>query len=266
MGYVISLGGKGGTGKTTVAGLLIRYMLKKGMKPILAVDADPNTNLNEVLGVKIKTTLSEARERMKKDVPTGMTKDVFMELQMEEALVEADGFDLVAMGHPEGPGCYCAANSILSNLLDKLMANYPYLVVDNEAGMEHFNRLTQKDIDLLLVVSDSSKRGLTAACRISELVRSLPIKLGRQYLIVNQWAGDPKAFLENLPPDVAQTFGNNVVVFPMDPLIAQYDLQGKPTIALPDDSAIVKASEAFFEDVLADVSPAMEKVKKAGKL
>lgn len=252
MSYVISLGGKGGTGKTTVAGLLIRYMLKKGMKPILAVDADPNTNLNEVLGVKIKTTLSDARERMKKDVPTGMTKDIFMELQMEEALVEADGFDLIAMGHPEGPGCYCAANSILSNLLDKLTANYPYLVIDNEAGMEHFNRLTQKDINLLILVSDSSKRGLTAACRISDLVRALPIRLGRQYLIVNQWAGDPNVFLANLPEDVTQTFGDNVTVFPADPMISQYDLQGKPTVALPDDSAIVKASEAFFEKILAE--------------
>lgn len=253
MSYVISLGGKGGTGKTTVAGLLIRYMIKNGMKPILAVDADPNTNLNEVLGVKIKTTLSEAREKMKKDVPTGMTKDIFMELQMEEALVESDGFDLIAMGHPEGPGCYCAANSILSNLLDKLMANYPYLVVDNEAGMEHFNRLTQKDIDLLLLVSDSSKRGITAACRISDLVKSLPIKLGRQYLIVNQWTGDPDVFLANIPEEVRKTFGSNVTVFPVDPLIAQYDIQGKPTISLPEDSVIVKASEAFFEKILADV-------------
>jgi CO dehydrogenase maturation factor len=264
MGYVISIGGKGGTGKTTVAGLLIRYMLKNGMKPILAVDADPNTNLNDVLGVKIKTTLSDARERMKKDVPTGMTKDIFMEMQMEEALVESDGFDLIAMGHPEGPGCYCAANSILSNLLDKLMNNYPYLVVDNEAGMEHFNRLTQKDIDLLLLVSDSSKRGITAACRIADLVRSLPIKLGKQYLIVNQWVGDPNAFLSNLPEDVVKTFGNNVAVFPADPLIAQYDLQGKPTIELPDDSSIVKASEAFFEKVLADIAPEAQKVRKAG--
>ncbi|MCX7823384.1 MAG: AAA family ATPase [Syntrophobacterales bacterium] len=263
MSYVISLGGKGGTGKTTVAGLLIRYMLKRGMKPILAVDADPNTNLNEVLGIKIKTTLSDARERMKKDVPTGMTKDIFMELQMEEALVEADGVDLIAMGHPEGPGCYCAANSILSNLLDKLMANYPYLVVDNEAGMEHFNRLTQKDIDLLLLVSDGSKRGLTAACRISDLVRSLPIRLGRQYLIVNQWSGDPDMFLANLPEEVAQTFEKNVTVFPIDPLIAQYDIQGKPTISLPDDSAIVRASEGFFETIFADLKPVAQKARKA---
>ncbi len=250
MSYVISLGGKGGTGKTTVAGLLVRYMLTHDMKPILAIDADPNTNLNEVLGVPITTTLSHARERMKKEVPTGMTKDIFMELQMEEALVEADGFDLVAMGHPEGPGCYCAANSILSNLLDKLMANYPYLVIDNEAGMEHFSRLTQKDIDLLLLVSDTSKRGLTAACRIAELVRALPIKLGKQYLIVNQWVGNPEDFLVHLPEEVNETFGDHVRVFPADPLIAQYDLQGKPTIALPDDSPIVRASITFFDDVL----------------
>ncbi len=256
MGYVISLGGKGGTGKTTVGGLLIRYMLKNGMKPILAIDADPNTNLNEVLGITIKTTLSDARERMKKDVPTGMTKDTFMELQMEEALVEAEGFDLVAMGHPEGPGCYCAANSILSGLLDKLMNNYPYLVIDNEAGMEHFSRLTQKDIDLLLIVSDSSKRSLISACKIADLVKGLPIRVGEKYLVVNQWAEEENKPIESLmPEEVLKTFNGNIVVFPVDPLIYDYDLKGKPIIQLPDDSKIVKTSEAFFEKILKKEKP-----------
>ncbi len=246
MGYLISLGGKGGTGKTTVAGLLIRYMLKKDMKPILAIDADPNTNLNDVLGVNITTTLSDAREQMKKNVPTGMTKDIFMQIQMEEALVESDGFDLIAMGRPEGPGCYCAANSILTVLLDKLMHNYPYLVIDNEAGMEHFSRLTQKDIDLLLLISDPSKRGLTAACRIAQLVNDLPIKVGAKYLIVNQIQTPPASW----PNDVEKIFDKNIVTFPADPLISQYDLEGKPTFQLPDNSPIVQASEEFFAKVL----------------
>ncbi|SFM94075.1 AAA family ATPase [Thermodesulforhabdus norvegica] len=245
MGYTISIGGKGGTGKTTVAGLVVRYLLARDMKPILVVDADPNTNLNDVLGVQIKTTLSDARERMKKDVPTGMTKDIFMQIQMEEALVEAEGFDLIAMGRPEGPGCYCAANSILSELLDKLMNHYPYLVIDNEAGMEHFSRLTQKDIDLLLLVSDPSKRGLTAACRIAEMVKDLPIRVGEQYLIVNQVRTAPSDW----PDDVKKIFGGNIVTFPADPLITEYDLQGKPTFELPDDAPIVKASAAFLDEV-----------------
>lgn len=248
MGYTISLGGKGGTGKTTVAGLVIRYLLNHNMKPILAIDADPNTNLNDVLGVPIKTTLSDARERMKKDVPTGMTKDIFMQIQMEEALVEADGFDLIAMGRPEGPGCYCAANSILSELLDKLINHYPYLVIDNEAGMEHFSRLTQKDIDLLLLVSDTSKRGLTAACRIAEMVNDLPIRVGSQYLIVNQVHSPPSRW----PEEVERIFGNHIVALPADSLITEYDLSGKPTFDLPDDAPIVKSSVAFLDDIFAD--------------
>ena len=149
------------------------------MRPILAIDADSNSNLNEVLGVSLEETLSDAREMMKTSVPVGMTKDIFMEMKMEQSLVEGKGFDLIAMGRPEGPGCYCAANNLLSSLIDRLMKNYPYLVVDNEAGMEHFSRLTQKDVDLLLLVSDPSRRGLAAACRIAELVRSLPIRVAK---------------------------------------------------------------------------------------
>ncbi len=163
MSYTVALGGKGGTGKTTIAGLLIRYMIHKGMKPVLAIDADSNANLNDVLGVELEGTLSDAREMMKTEVPTGMTKDIFMEMKVEQSLVEGDGYDLVAMGQPEGPGCYCAANNLLSSLIDRLMKNYQYLVIDNEAGMEHFSRLTQKDVDLLLLISDPSRRGSVIA-------------------------------------------------------------------------------------------------------
>ena len=186
MGYAVALGGKGGTGKTTIAGLLIRYMLNHGMKPLLAIDADSNSNLNDVLGVPLEQTLSDAREEMKTSVPVGMTKDVFMEMKVEQALVETEGFDLVAMGRPEGPGCYCAANNLLSSLIDRLIENYPFIVIDNEAGMEHFSRLTQKDIDLLIVVSDPSRRGLSAACRIAELVKTLPMRVSQIVLVINQ--------------------------------------------------------------------------------
>jgi CO dehydrogenase maturation factor len=247
VGLCIALGGKGGTGKTTIAGLLIRYMIRQGMKPILAIDADSNSNLNDVLGVPLDETLSDAREMMKTSVPVGMTKDVFMEMKIEQSLVEGDGFDLIAMGRPEGPGCYCAANNLLSRLIERLMKNYDYVVVDNEAGMEHFSRLTQKDIDLLLLVSDPSRRGLTAACRIAELVRSLPIRVRETVLAVNQLQTVPASW----PPDVLETFGaERIVGLPADPLLAEYDLEGRPTITLPDDAPVVKAAESLFDRLL----------------
>jgi CO dehydrogenase maturation factor len=247
VGYTIALGGKGGTGKTTLAGLLIRYMIKHGMKPVLAIDADSNANLNDVLGVSLEETLSDAREQMKTDVPSGMTKDIFMEMKVEQSLVEGDGFDLVAMGRPEGPGCYCAANNLLSSLIDRLMKNYDYLVVDNEAGMEHFSRLTQKDVELLLLVSDPSRRGLTAACRIAELVRSLPIRVAETVLVVNQLEKIPDTW----PQEALDIFGKErIMMLPADPLLAQFDFEGKPTITLPEDAPVVKAAESLFDRLL----------------
>lgn len=247
MGYTIALGGKGGTGKTTIAGLLIRYMIRHGMKPVLAIDADSNSNLNEVLGVPLEETLSNAREMMKSSVPAGMTKDIFMEMKVEQCLVEGDGFDLIAMGQPEGSGCYCAANNLLSSLIDRLMKNYDYLVVDNEAGMEHFSRLTQKDIDLLLLISDPSRRGLTAACRIAELVRSLPIRVAETALVVNQVEAEPPPW----PEDVRKTFHDyQIFVLPADSLLAQFDFEGKPTTTLPDDSLAMKATESLFDNLV----------------
>jgi CO dehydrogenase maturation factor len=184
---------------------------------------------------------------MKTSVPAGMTKDIFMEMKMEESLVESPGFDLIAMGRPEGPGCYCAANNLLSSLIERLIDNYAYLVVDNEAGMEHFSRLTQKDVDLLLLVSDPSRRGLEAACRIAELVGSLPIRVAKPVLVVNQVS-------RSMPPwseEVLRFFDQErIVTFPDDPLVAHYDLEGKPTITLPDDAPIVEASERVFARLL----------------
>ncbi|MCK8600982.1 AAA family ATPase [Desulfoferrobacter suflitae] len=247
MSYTVALGGKGGTGKTTIAGLLVRYMINNGMKPVLAIDADSNANLNDVLGVKLEETLSDAREMMKTDVPAGMTKDIFMEMKVEQSLIEGNGYDLIAMGKPEGPGCYCAANNLLSNLIDRLMKNYHYLVVDNEAGMEHFSRLTQKDIDLLLLVSDPSRRGMTAACRIAQLVRSLPIRVEETYLLVNQLRAEPDSW----PQEVLETFAkDHIKMLPADPLLAQFDFEGKPTATLPDDAPIVQAANGLFKELV----------------
>ena len=249
MGYAVALGGKGGTGKTTVAGLLIRYMLNHGMKPLLAIDADSNSNLNDVLGVELEERLSEAREEMKTSVPVGMTKDVFMEMKLEQALVETEGFDLVAMGRPEGPGCYCAANNILSSLIDRLIGNYPFIVIDNEAGMEHFSRLTQKDIDLLILVSDPSRRGLSAACRIAELVKTLPMRVSQVVLVINQVREEPASW----PEQVHRVFGEGrITCLPADPMISKFDLEGKPTVMLPDDTPVVRAAERLFERIFSN--------------
>ncbi|MHC1724722.1 MAG: AAA family ATPase [Syntrophobacteraceae bacterium] len=246
MGYAVALGGKGGTGKTTIAGLLIRYMLNNGMKPLLAIDADSNSNLNDVLGVSLGGTLSDAREEMKTSVPVGMTKDIFMEMKMEQALVEGDGFDLIAMGRPEGAGCYCAANNLLSSLIDRLIQNYEYIVIDNEAGMEHFSRLTQKDLDLLVLVSDPSRRSLSAACRIAELVKTLPMHVARIVLVINQVREEPTAW----PEEVIRIFGTEkIVCLPADPMISKFDLEGKPTVTLPDESQVVKSADEFFKKV-----------------
>jgi CO dehydrogenase maturation factor len=247
MGYIVALGGKGGTGKTTLAGLLVRYFIKKGRTPVLAVDADSNSNLNDVLGVELCETLSDAREAMRKDVPSGMTKDIFMEMKVEQALVEGEGYDLIAMGQPEGSGCYCAANNLLSSLLDRLINNYPTLVVDNEAGMEHFSRLTQRDIDLLMVVSDPSLRSLTAGRRIAELVRALPIRVDKIVLVVNQVKERPASW----PKEVVDVFGEEAIfVLPEDSLLARFDAEGKPTSCLPGDTAVVREAELLFDRII----------------
>src|SRR4030067_315620 len=191
MSFTIAISGKGGTGKTTLAGMIIRSLLDKGKGPILAVDADSNSNLNEILGVEIRSTIGDAREMMKQDVPVGMTKDIWIEYKVQEALTETKGFDLIAMGRPEGPGCYCAANSLVRNCLDFLTGNYEYIVIDNEAGMEHFSRLTTRDVDLLFIVSDSSQRGVLAASRIRDLIHDLDLRIVHEVLIINRVQGEP---------------------------------------------------------------------------
>ena len=173
MAFTIAVSGKGGTGKTTLTGMLINFLVRKGKKPILAVDADANANLNEVLGVEVYQTIGDAREQMKKDVPVGMTKDVWFEMQVQQAVIEQKDYDLIVMGRPEGPGCYCAANSLARRYIDILTDNYKYVVIDNEAGMEHLSRLTTQNVDLLFVVSDPTVRGIRTPGRILEVVREL---------------------------------------------------------------------------------------------
>jgi CO dehydrogenase maturation factor len=248
MPYSIALAGKGGTGKTTMAGLLIKYLVKTNKIPVLAVDADCNANLNEVLGLDIADTLGNAREEMKKgDVPGGMTKDVFMSMKLEQAVAEADGFDLVVMGQPEGQGCYCAANTLLTGFLDKLQDNYPYIVMDNEAGMEHISRLTTQNVDILLIVSDTSRRGLQAAIRINELAKCLNIGVGKSYIVINQVKTEPSDHALKMISDGGVELAGTV---PEDDNVYEFDFEGRPTIEMPEDSVSVQAAFKIFEKII----------------
>lgn len=248
MPYSIALAGKGGTGKTTLAGMLIDYLVKKGKAPVLAVDADANANLNEVLGLEVTETLGNAREEMKKGVvPGGMTKNIFMEMKLEQAIVDAEGFDLVVMGQPEGQGCYCAANSLLTGFLERLIDNYPYMVTDNEAGMEHISRLTTSAVDILMIVSDTSRRGLQAAIRINQLAQKLNIGVGKSYLIINQTREAPTERVLDMIREEGLELAGTV---PADDMVYEYDLDGKPTVAIPDDNAAVRAAFEIFDKII----------------
>ena len=246
MSYSIALAGKGGTGKTTVAGFAVSYLVGHGKTPVLAVDADANANFNEVLGVQVYSTLGDAREEMKKGVSTGITKDVYMEMKLQQSVVEGEGFDLVVMGRPEGSGCYCAANSLLTMYLEKLIKNYPFMVTDNEAGMEHLSRLTTNNVDLLLVVSDPTRRGLHAAARIIDLTTELNLSVGSTVVIVNQVregqqaAAAAEAARLSLP---VQAF------VPEDKAVVECDLTGAPSSVLGKESLAVAEIHKLFDKI-----------------
>ena len=249
MSFVIAMAGKGGTGKTTVAGMLLRYLVEHGKTPVLAVDADANSNFNEVLGLQVENTVGAAREEMKKGGGlTSITKDQLIEMRINQCLVEADGFDLIAMGQPEGPGCYCAANNLVAHFMGVLSKNYPYIVMDNEAGMEHVSRLITNNVNLLILVSDPSWRGIQAARRLQDLARQLKIVMGRTVLIVNRASNglSPKAQEEIEAAQGLELAG----LIPEDPYIVEFDGLGRPTYNLPADSPALQAAYTIFARLL----------------
>lgn len=247
MSFQIAMAGKGGTGKTTVATLVIRYLVEHGLKPVLAVDADANANLNEMLGLKVHKVVGDAREEMKTKVPVGMTKETYMEMKVQEALVEADGFDLIVMGRPEGPGCYCYANTLLCKYLDILQKNYPYVVVDNEAGLEHISRLNQQDVDLMLVVTDPTRRGLLTVERVRDLTRELKITVRQFKVVVNRCHGELDSQLRDYLMDRGLDLAG---VIPADENVARFDVQGRPMLELPHDSAAVRALYQIMDGIM----------------
>jgi CO dehydrogenase maturation factor len=253
MPFSIAIAGKGGTGKTTLAGLLVKYLVKRRMTPVLAVDADANANLNEVLGLAVADTLGGAREEMKKgQVPSGMTKDLFISMRLQQAVIESDGYDLVVMGQPEGAGCYCAANTLLTGFLEKLTRNYRYIVVDNEAGMEHISRLTTRNVDVLLVVADTSRRAIEAAGRIDSLAKELKIGVGKCFLVVNQ----VKNGLSGQTLSAVEKSGMQLIgVIPEDSQVYEFDLAGKPMVQIPDENRAVTAAFDIFEKLFDNPKP-----------
>lgn len=231
----ISVAGKGGTGKTTLAALIIRYLRECGKTPILAVDADPNANLNEVLGLQVTQTIATILAETKgiDTVPTGMTKDRFVEYRLSGALVESRDVDMLVMGGPEGPGCYCYPNELLRNHMDKLSSNYRYLVMDNEAGLEHLSRRVAQDVDVLFVTSDPTVRGIRSAERITNLARSLSVATKEIYLVLTMAReGDEEALKEEIGRAGLELAGS----IPFDENVARFDLEGRPVYDLPADS------------------------------
>jgi CO dehydrogenase maturation factor len=247
LSYLIAFAGKGGTGKTSLAGLTIKYLVTKRRKPVLGVDADSNSCLNEALGVKVLTSVGKLREESLDTIksgaerPGGMSMEQLFDYQVQQAVVEASCFDLLVMGRPEGPGCYCAANNVIRKYTDKLSDSYAYVVIDNEAGMEHLSRRTTHSVDLLITVSDPTIKGIMTAKRINELVDELKLNVKQRALIINRVPqGQRDLIIEN-----ARKFGLEVAgLIPDDAMILEYDLQGRPVYELPEDAASVKA---FYE-------------------
>lgn len=249
MTTTIAMAGKGGTGKTTVSALLIKYLIEHAMTPVLAVDADANANLNEVLGLDVRQTIGEIRSEIKTDMPPGMSRDQFMEMKIHQALIEESGFDLMVMGQPDGPGCYCAANQYLAMTMDRLAENYRYIVVDNEAGMEHLSRRTSGHVDWLYLVTDYSLRGLRAVGRINSMLDSLKLSVDNLGIIVTR---APQQLNETFRQEV-EVIGLPIAgIIPDDPALLDFDMEKRSLMELPDNSPAVLA----VDEILTATCPA----------
>ena len=249
---IIAVAGKGGTGKTTICGLIVRHLVDRGKGNVLAVDADPNSNLNEVLGVPAPTTLGEIREIVLKNssgdsLPGGMTKQEYMDYMFGDALAEEDSFDLLVMGRTQGEGCYCFINGILRTQIDKFSTAYSHIVIDNEAGLEHISRGTLPKVDTLILVSDCSRRGIQAAGRAAVLVEELKLKPDTLKLVVNRAPGGELA--GGLISEIKNQNLDLLGIIPQDDAVYMYDSEGKPIVDVPDESPIKTAVKSIIDDL-----------------
>ena len=249
---VILMVGVNGVGKTTTCGMIIDYLCKQKKGPILVVDADANSNLNEVLGVEVETTLGDIREEMAHaeqtgTVPANMTKADYAEMKFNSALIEEDDYDMLVMGRTQGKGCYCFVNGVLKTQIDKYVGNYRYMVVDNEAGLEHISRGTLPHVDTMLLISDCSRRGIQAVGRIAEMIREMDLKPGEMKLIVNR---APNGVLNPGVMEEINKYGLQLAgVLPQDETVYEYDCEGKPSSQVPDDTPVKTALAAVMRDL-----------------
>lgn len=236
----IAVAGKGGVGKTTFTALLIRELIRQKKGAILAVDADPNSNLNEALGLEVKETISDILDEVKsgKTIPEGMAKDVFVQYRLSQVMEETPDVDLLVMGVPQGGGCYCYPNDLMRKYLDGLRDSYDFVVMDNEAGMEHLSRKIVTDIDVLLVISDSSARGVRSAGRVHDIVKGVKIKTKKIGLVITKVT---EAGIDELSDEISKTGLELVGTVPYDETLVKQDLAGKPIFELGSDDQAVKA-------------------------
>ena len=254
MAHVIAIAGKGGVGKTTLTGLIIQYLGKKGKGPILAVDADANSNLNEVLGVEVEETLGDIREEvaraeMSKDnpIPPGVSKADYMEFKFDDALIEDDDYDLLVMGRTQGKGCYCFVNGLLQAQLQRLEKNYPYIIGDNEAGMEHISRGVLPNMEVAILVSDCSRRGVQAVGRIAQLIKECDMHPKKVGLIINR---APNGVLnEGTKAEIEKQGLTLLGVVPQDETVYEFDCDGTPIVDLPEDSPVRKAVVEIIDNL-----------------
>lgn len=250
--HTIAVAGKGGVGKTTTCGMLIDYLCKKKKGPVLVVDADANSNLNEVLGVEVETSLGQIREEMaqaelKGTIPSGMTKADYAEMKFSSALIEDDDFDMLVMGRTQGKGCYCYVNGVLQSQVAKYAANYAYVVMDNEAGLEHIARGTLPHVDTMLLISDCSRRGVQAVARIAEMIGEMNLNPGQMGLIINrapQGELDP-GIREEIEKHGLKLFG----VLPHDDAVYRCDCDGQPSAYLPENDPMKAALQEILQKI-----------------
>ena len=252
MPHTIAVAGKGGVGKTTTCGMIIDYLCKKDRGPVLVVDADANSNLNEVLGVELETSLGAIREEMaqaelKKTVPAGMTKGDYAEMKFSQALIEEDDFDMLVMGRTQGEGCYCYVNSMLKRQMDKYVPNYAYVVMDNEAGLEHVARGTLPHVDTMLLISDCSRRGIQAAARVAEMIGEMELKPGRLGLIVNRAPGG--ALDDGIKAEIKKHGLDLLGVLPQDDGVYRCDCDGEPSSKLPEENPVKTALKGIMQSI-----------------
>ena len=250
--HTIAVAGKGGVGKTTICGMTIDYLVSGGKGPVLVVDADANCNLNEVLGVEVETSLGEIREEMaraelKGTIPSGMTKADYADFKFSSAIIEEDDFDMLVMGRTQGKGCYCYVNGVLKTQVDKYAKNYSYIVMDNEAGLEHVARGTLPKVDTMLLISDCSRRGIQAAARVAEIVAEMELNPAQMGLVVNR---APEGKLDQGVMEEIEKHGLKLLgVLPQDEGVYRCDCAGEPSAKLPESNPVKAAVKEMMQSL-----------------